>query len=94
MLMRTNSEHTIALDLHLFRGAPAMHDPVAREQKRLSATWLTVMAAGLASAGLGPMLHQLARVGWRGLEGETGIAALICVGVSTCLHILARKLLR
>lgn len=71
-----------------------MHDPIAQEQKRLSATWLNIIAAGLASAGLLPVLHGLAIQGWRGAAGEAGFAALVCVGASGILHALARRLLR
>lgn len=71
-----------------------MHDHVAQEQKRLSATWLNIIAAGLASAGLLPLVHQVAINGWRGMAGDEGLAAALCIGASGGLHALARRLLR
>jgi hypothetical protein len=37
-----------------------MHDPVAQERKRLSATGLNIIAAGVASAGLIPLTRRMA----------------------------------
>ncbi len=71
-----------------------MQDPIAHEQKRLSATCLNIIAAGLASAGVMPLLHELAAHGWPGAAGEAGVLALLCVGMSGGLHVLARRLLR
>lgn len=71
-----------------------MTDPITQEQRRLSAAWLNIIAASLASAGLLPWVNLLVTQGWTDATARVGLVALACTGASFAIHLVARRLLR
>jgi hypothetical protein len=64
------------------------------EARRLTAAWLNIMAAGLVSAGLIPVLTAFAVEGWSERARSLALLPAFALSAGTALHMIGRLILR